>query len=263
MNYEEFYAEYMTKEKELRDQIKSQQKYFKRIAKEMESGDIKNASKSMAALREMSEVSKQTSGVLLELAQGFDMGAYIAGGEFAEQMLFYCEKHGIDAKGENNIYEVFPYKVRLDAENAEVLLDRKKTPYLRPQSLVKFIKARRDKLMEASFNPSDFAAELSQAYDLALVVQAMEKKLAVAPDGDVYLIDLYKYLTPMKRFRRDYELQNFAFDIARLVSSGVDKLEDGRSLQFGPSRKNEKALRIIDKDSQERFFATVRFFFDK
>ena len=260
MNYEELYSEYLIKEKELRDQITDQQKCFKRIIKEMENGDIKNALKDMAALNEITSSLEQSSGDMLNLTQSFDINAYISDGEFAEQMLSYCEKFGVDAIGENNIYELFPYKVKLDGENAEVVLDRKKVPYLRPQSLVKFIKAQRDKLMNASFNPSAFVSELAQAYDLSLIVQAREKNREVAWDGDVYLTTLYKYLTPMKRFRKDYDMQSFAFDIARLYSSDIGKTEDGRSFQFGPSRKNDKAIRVLDKNSQEQFLATVRFF---
>ena len=60
--------------------------------------------------------------------KNFDIYEYISGGDFAEQMLSYCEKSGVDAKGENNIYEMFPYKVKLDGENADIWLDRKKAP---------------------------------------------------------------------------------------------------------------------------------------
>jgi len=263
MNYENLYSDYLLKEKELREQLAEQQKCFKRLIKEMENGDVKNAQKSMDALKTASRLSEQISGEMLDLAQGFDMNAYISDGGFAEQMLAYCEKFGVDAIGENNTYELFPYKVKLDGENAEVILDRKKVPYLRPQSLVKFIKSQIDKIMGASFNPSAFVNELAQAYDLSLIVLAKEtkeKKREVAKDADVYLIDLYKYLTPMKRFRKDYDMQSFAFDIARLYISDVEKIDDGRGFQFGPSRKNEKAIRVLDKNSQEQFLAVVRFF---
>ena len=260
MNYEELYLEYLSKEKELREHITEQQKCFKRLVKEMENGDIKNALKNMNALNETSRFLEQTSADMLFITQSFDINSYLSDGEFAEQMLLYCEKFGVDAIGENNIYELFPYKVRLDGENAEVFLDRKKAPYLRPQSLVKFIKAQIDKIMSASFNPSAFVGELALAYDLSLIVQAREKKREIAWDGDVYLTELYKFLTPMKRFRKDYDMQSFAFDIARLYSSDVEKNGDGRSFQFGPSRKNEKAIRVLDKNSQEQFLATVRFF---
>ena len=261
MNYEKFYLDYLAKEKEFRSHMNNQQKCFRRLVKEMEDGDIKNAQISIAALQELSEGLEQASADMLSLAQGFDINEYILSGEFAQQMLECCKNLGIDAKeGENGGYELFPYKVRLDGENAEVILDKKKTPYLRPQSLVKFIKEQRDRLMDAAFNPSAFLGELAQAYDLALIVQAKEKNRAVSPEGDVYLLNLYKYLTPMKRFRRDYDLQNFAFDISRLFSSEIEENDDGRKFQFGPSRKNEKALRVLDKNSKEQFLATVRFF---
>ena len=172
MNYEELYAEYLIKEKELRDKINDQQKSFKRLTKEMENGDIKNALKNMSVLNESSRLLEQISGDMLSLAQGFDAGMYLSSGEFAEQMLSFCEKFGVDAIGEyNNVYEVFPYKVRLDGENSEIFLDRKKVPYFRPQSLIKFIKSQIDKIMSAPFNASVFANELALAYDLSLIVQ--------------------------------------------------------------------------------------------
>lgn len=259
MNYEELYAEYLNKEKELRDRINSQQKIFKRLTKEMESGDIKTALKDLAALSEAVQGTEQVNASINELVQSFDIYSYVKNGEFAEQMLSYCEKAGVDAKGENNVYELFPYKVKLDGENADIYLDRKKAPYLRPQSLVEFIKSQRDRLMNAFFNPAAFAEELAQAYDLSIIVQSGGKR-EVAPDSDVYLTGLYKYLTPMKRFRRDYDAQGFAFDIARLFSSDVTEISGGRKFQFGPSRKNEKAIRVLDNNSQEHFLATVRFY---
>ena len=262
MDYEELYSEYSEKEKELREQLNAQQKYFKRLIKEMENGDLKGATRDILALQESSKNLEQASSDALAIMQGFDMGEYISGGAFAEQLLLWCERLGIDAKGENNSYELFPYKLRLDGENAEVILDKKKTPYQRPQNLAKFIKAQRDRLMASLFNPSAFAEELAYAYDLALIVQAKEKKREIAHEGDVDLREVYKYLTPMKRFRKDYELQNFAFDIARLCSAELEGIEDGRKFQFGPSRNINKSIRILDKDSQERYFATIRFFRD-
>ena len=260
MNYEELYTEYLLKEKELRSQINDQQKCYKRLVKEMETGDIKNAVKNMSALLESTRLLNQTGNDALNLAQGFDMNLYLSDGDFAEQMLLYCGQLGVDVVGENNNYEMFPYKVKIDGENTEILLDRKKVPYLRPQSLVKFIKTQIDKIMNASFNPAAFVNELADAYDIFLTVQSRKKNREAARDADVYLTDLYKQLTPMKRFRKDYDMQSFAFDIARLYSSDTVKTDDGRSFQFGPSRKNDKAIRVLDKNSQEQFLATVRFF---
>ena len=260
MNYEDIYSEYLIKEKELRECITNQQKCFKRLVKEMENGDIKNAQKDLSALRESSRLFDLANEAIFNLTQSFDVNAYISDGQFAEQMLMYCEKLGVDAIGENNSYELFPYKVKLDGENAEVTLDRKKVPYLRPLSLVKFIKTQIDRIMATSFNPSAFLEELVEAYDISIIVFSDRKKRDTARNSAVYLTDLYKYLTPMKRFRKDYDMQSFAFDIARLYSSDIEKTDDGRSFQFGPSRKNDKAIRVLDKNSQERFLSTVRFF---
>ena len=64
----------------------------------------------------------------------------------------------------------------------------------------------------------------------------------------------------MSRFRKDYDQQSFAFDLSRLYASGIDETKNGRKFQFGPSRLNNKAIRILDQNGQEVFLATIRFF---
>jgi hypothetical protein len=64
----------------------------------------------------------------------------------------------------------------------------------------------------------------------------------------------------MSRFRKDYDQQSFAFDLARLYLADEITLKDGRKFQFGPSRNNKKAIRILDSLGQERYLATIRFF---
>ena len=75
-----------------------------------------------------------------------------------------------------------------------------------------------------------------------------------------YLTNIYKVLAPMSRFRKDYDQNNFAFDVARLYASDVEETKTGRKFQFGPSRNNEKAIRILDKEGKEQFLATIRFY---
>ena len=108
--------------------------------------------------------------------------------------------------------------------------------------------------MKASFNAQAFVNELADAYDLAVL------KLKKAPDADIYLTSLYKFLAPMGRFRKEYDQQSFAFDIARLYASDVETTKNGRCFQFGPSRNNNKALRILDSEGHEQFLATIRFY---
>ena len=127
---------------------------------------------------------------------------------------------------------------------------------MRPQSFVDTVKAGQEKLNKAAFNALTFVNELSDAYDLALL--KMDKK----PGYDMYLKNLYKYLAPMSRFRKDYDQQSFAFDLARLYIDGTNETKNGTKFQFGPTREGKKTIRILKADGQEEFLATIRFYRD-
>lgn len=254
MNYEELYSQYQVLEKEMKDRMNAVQKYYKAISKEMENGDLKSFRRDIALLEEAAAEEARILRDMKELESGFDAREYFEDGEFAAQMLASCQELSVDVKGEFPVYEMFPYKVKIDTENQDLYLDRKKVQCMRPQSFARQVKAGQDKLMKASFNALTFASELADVYDLALL------KLKKQPDADVYLTNLYKYLAPMGRFRRDYDQQSYAFDLARLYASGITEIKDGRSFQFGPSRNNNKAIRILDSEGQEQYLATIRFY---
>lgn len=258
MNYEELLSQMQGFAKEMGDLTKNQQKSYKSLCKNMESGDLKNLSKDITTLKALCESYESTLRAMQEVSEGFDSKAYIESGEFAEQMLLCCQKTGVDVKGEFPLYEMFPYKVRVDVENLDMYIDRKKVQCLRPVSFINGIKAEQDKLLKASFNPAIFANELAQAYDLTLMKQNAGK--AYAKDSDCYLTNIYKSLTPMRRFKKDYDQQSFAFDLARLYSAGIEATDDGRKLQFGSSRNIKQAIRILDLDGEEQYLATIRFF---
>lgn len=254
MNYEDLYQSYQSLAKDLKDKTSLVQRLQKSVNKEIESGDLKSFDKDMELLQ---AACRAQAGILEEmkaLVDAFDRQAYFENGDFAEQMLGYCEENGVDVKGEFPVYEMFPYRVRFDTENQDIYMDRKKIQCLRPQSLVQRIKTGQDKLMKASFNASTFVNELADAYDLAVLKQGKRQ------DADLYLTRLYKFLAPMGRFRRDYDQQSYAFDLARLYSSDVEETRDGRKFQFGPSRNINQAIRILDKEGQEQYLATIRFF---
>lgn len=254
MDYEGLYQEYQPLEKELKDRISSLQKLYKAMGREMEGGDLKSIDRDITA---MQEAVKEQARLLVEIkakVDGFDRKKYFEDGEFAAQMLAACEDSGVDVKGEYPVYEMFPSKVRIDAENQDLYLDRKKVQCMRPQYFIRTVKDRQDKLMKASFNALTFANELADAYDLAL----LKKKKAA--DADFYLLDLYRILAPMGRFRRDYDQQSYAFDLARLYASGIKEIKDGRRFQFGPSRNGNKAIRILDSNGREEYLATIRFY---
>lgn len=258
MNYEELFLEMQCQVKEMGDSLKNQQKAFKSLCKNLELGDLKSFTKDMATMESLYEGNEKNLQKMQETEQGFDAKEYIHSGDFADQMLDYCKAIGVDVKGEFPIYEMFPYKIRIDSENLDMYIDRKKTQCLRPIGFINSIKSAQDKLLKASFNPTIFANELVQAYDLCLLKQNAGKEYA--HDGDCYLINIYKALTPMKRFKKDYDQQSFAFDLARLYDSEARETEDGRMLQFGTSRNIKKAIRILDCDGKEQYLATIRFY---
>jgi hypothetical protein len=169
-------------------------------------------------------------------------------------MLAACAEKGVDVRGEFPVYEMFPYRVRLDAENQDVYMDRRKVQCMRPGSFVEIVRSGQEKLNKASFNAVAFASELADAYDLAVL------KLDRQKQSDIYLTSLYKILAPMSRFRKDYDQQSFAFDLARLYISGIEETKNGRKFQFGPSRVGGKGIRILDMAGKEQFLATIRFF---
>jgi hypothetical protein len=258
-DYEELLKQVLPLEKDLKDKISSLQKQFKSLSKNLDKGDLKSWTRDIGGLRVLLQEQEALLAGMQDQVDDFGIRAYVETGDFAEQMLGYCERLGVDVKGDFPSYEMFPFRVRVDAENLDLYLDRKKIQCLRPMAFVQEVKTNRDKLLRVSFDPRGFIKELAAAYDLALLKQNQGKAQVVAV-ADIYLKSLYSFLTPMRRFRRDYDQQSFAFDLARLYASDLHSTEDGRQFQFGPSRNINKAIRILDQDGREQYLATIRFF---
>ena len=254
MNYEDFYQDLQPQQKNVKDGLASLQKLFKAVSRELEGGDVKNLAKDLAAMAQTVAAVSESVDAMKTAADGFDARGYFESGEYAEQMLAACAEKGVDVRGEFPVYEMFPYRVRLDAENQDVYMDRRKVQCMRPGSFVEIVRSGQEKLNKASFNAVAFASELADAYDLAVL------KLDRQKQSDIYLTSLYKILAPMSRFRKDYDQQSFAFDLARLYISGIEETKNGRKFQFGPSRVGGKGIRILDMAGKEQFLATIRFF---
>ncbi len=258
INYEELYTDIQACQKETGDLLISSQKSFKNLCKNADAGDLKSFTKDITLLENYCQDYANVLALLREKVENFDAKEYIESGDFASQMVSYCRESGVDIKGESLSYEIFPYKIKIDNENLDIMVDRKKVSTFRPLSFVNNIKMSINKLMKVSFNPLLFANELADAYDLALLRQSAGKPYS--KNADCYLTNLYKHLTPMKRFRKDYDIQSFAFDLARLYSADLKNIDDGRAFQFGPSRNINKAIRVLDKDGHEQFLSTIRFY---
>lgn len=133
MNYEDFYQELQPHEKNVKDDLASPQKLFKSVNREMAGGDIKNLSKDLdAKTKAVADVSEVVN-TLKASTYNFDAKNYFESGEFAEQMLAACEEKGVDVRGEFPVYEMFPYRIKLDLENQDLYMDRKKVQCMRPK----------------------------------------------------------------------------------------------------------------------------------
>ncbi|MFZ3131208.1 MAG: hypothetical protein WA125_08945 [Desulfosporosinus sp.] len=258
-DYEDLYKQMLSVEKELKDKINNQQKLFKSMSKNMEKGDLKSWTRDRASMLAFLKEQETLMEEMQKQVDEFGIRQYVENGDFDEQLLAYCDRLQVDVKGDYPTYEMFPFRVRIDTENLDLYLDRKRVQCLRPLAFVQDVKASRDKLLKAAFDPKGFVKELAAAYDLKLLKQN-PGKTPISTGGDIYLRSLYTILTPMRRFRKDYDLQSFAFDLARLYATGLRICEDGRQFQFGPSRNINKAIRILDQDGREQYLATIRFF---
>lgn len=254
MNYEELYNALQGLEKTLKDKQSAALKQYKNAVKSTETGDLKSLSKNLEQLSSILSEQQCIAENLKQAVDNFDAQAYFMNGDFAAQLLDICVGKGIDVKGDYPVYEMFPYKVKIDAENQDVYVDKKRIPCVRPAEVAKQIKTGQDRLNKASFNAQSFLNELADAYDLEIL---RGKKV---PASDQYLLDLYKLMVPMTRSRKEYDLQSFAFDLARLHASDTSTTKDGRFYQFGPGRKVNKKVRILDKNGVETFLFTIRFY---
>ncbi|MDR1669469.1 MAG: hypothetical protein LBR76_05895 [Oscillospiraceae bacterium] len=259
MDYEQLYSGLQIIEKEMRDKLSSLQKTQKSLAKASEKGDLKSAAKDLAQMSLLIRDCGELAAEYAKQTEGFDAKEYMENGDFAAQMTECCENLSVDIKGEYPIYEIFPYRVRIDSENEELYIDRKKLPCVRPLYFAKTVKQNQDKLNKAPFNASAFLNELADAYDTANLHKQKNGKSSKR-ENDVLLKDLYGYIVPMQRFRREYDMQSYAFDLSRLFSSDVELTKDGRGFEFGSSRQAGKLIRILDKNGRERLLGTIRFF---
>lgn len=254
MDYETLYQQYLANEKTMKDLAAACMKLQKNIAKEMNAGSLKAAIVDLATLQDTSKRLEDTAQLVKEQLSAFPAQEYFAQGDYAEQMIAACKENNVDVIGEYPVYEMFPYKVRLDSDNQDVYLDKKKYSCVRPKAFIEMVKTNRDKLNSVNFKAQPFLNELADAYDMLILKNKMKQ-----PDADLQLADIYKMMVPMARFRKEYDMQTYAFDLARLYAKQATTTSSGRSFAFGPDRDSKKKIRILDSNGTERYLTTISF----
>ncbi len=259
MDYEILYEGLQQLEKELGDKLSALGRARKSLVNNSEKGEHKSLLKDLAQINGLIGDCGTIAAEYESQVQGFDTKEYMENGDFAAQMTAACQSLSVDIKGDFPVYEIFPYRVRIDSENQELYIDRKKLVCARPMHFARTIKGNQEKLNRASFNAEAFLNELADAYDTATLHKSKKGK-AVLSESDILLKDLYNYIVPMQRFRREYDMQSYAFDLSRLCGSDVQQTKDGREFQLGGSRQSAKLIRILDKEGNERYLGTIRFY---
>ena len=259
MNYEEFYSEMVPLEKDLLESVKEVTKHNKSIDKSMKNGNMADMKKAIDALEEAVERMKERVQAASDSISGFDVSDYFISGDFAEQMVDACEEKGIDVKGGKGVYEMFPYKVRVQSDEdhyGEVYLNRKKITSSRPSFVADTISEGISKLYKAKFNEVSFMNELAEAYDTTLL------KSNARPGSNQMLTKVYKSLVPMARAKKDYDMLAFSFDLARLYELGPDAwvTKSGRQFTFGTSRDGQSGIRVISSSGVESYITTLKAF---
>ena len=255
MNYEELYLELKASEKQLADSAGQVQKVCKAAVKDTEKGDLKDLSKQLQAALDSARSQIAAIESLQASLDAFDTAAYFESGDFTSQMLECAREKGVDVAGENPVFEMFPYKVRVDAAGQEVYLNRKKISSVRPSYVISHVAAEQQRLNKAVFNDKAFVAELEVGYDTAVLKKGGSRRNPV-----ILLNNIYKMMVPMARSKKEYDMMAFAFDIARLYNSGIRAGKSGRSFELGTSRDGKTGIRILDKYGHEQFVSTLKFF---
>lgn len=134
MNYEELYADLQNLEKNLKDKQAAAQKQYKNAVKNTEIGDLRSLSKKLELLLGVLDEQRQVAESLKQAVDGFAVKEYFENGDFAAQLLEFCAAKEINVTGEYPVYEMFPYKVKIDAENQDVYVEKRDFPVQGPSS---------------------------------------------------------------------------------------------------------------------------------
>lgn len=257
MNYEELYDNLQPDMKDLKDASSAAVRFQKAVVKYAEAGNLVEIRKALSQLEDAIQKAEAAAVGISAEVDGFDTLEYFKGGDFSRQLLEECKDAGIDVKGEHGVYEMFPYKVRVlgDEEHAEELyINRKKLASFRPSYVASYIKASQEKLYKGTFRAESFMEELAAGYEMTCLRSNARLGSTQA------LTKIYKNLVPMARARKEYDMQAFSFDLARLYEEGPQAwvTKNGQGYYFGTSRDGKTGIRVLSRTGVETYISTLK-----
>ncbi|MGN0905705.1 MAG: hypothetical protein ACI4NM_01035 [Bullifex sp.] len=261
MNYEEFLESFRSVSKSVKDAAAKAAAIEKKMSRNAENGDYRSLEKDITSLENTALTLSDAAKELSSCISSFDSKGYFTSGDFTSELVGLLRSKGLDVLENNPSYEVFPTRIRIGAEEQEVIIGKKKTPTMRPAVAADTAAAIVAKLNSASFNASGFAQDLENAY-LSCILAENEKAGAkkFTWGAHISLLNCYKAMTPLSRSRKEYDETAFAFDLARLYreyAAGTLETKSGKRISFGTARG--KAVRILDAYGQEQLLSSVSF----
>lgn len=142
-----------------------------------------------------------------------------------------CAAEAVPLEGSYPDYRVFPFDVRLRLREERAIIGKRSWWALRPDVLVRAIKAERDRLMGAAFAAERFGAALVRAYDL-LLPEVQQRSGPAAKQ--VALRDALALLQMGTFGRHNYTRDEFAFDLYRYRQTPMTA--GGRRVALGDMR---------------------------
>ena len=116
-NYEDFLDKQKPFNKSVKDSATAIVNAQKRVQKNVETGNLTEAKKQLNLLRDtIAQLSAQAEALQTEI-ESFDTQDYFVSGDFTRQLLESCKTKEIDVKGEKGVYEMFPYKIRINGDD--------------------------------------------------------------------------------------------------------------------------------------------------
>jgi hypothetical protein len=224
-----------------------------RVTRAAAEGDMRTVEASLRDLQ--AQPVDEALSTASEAAAGFDYRHYLGQG-FAADFEGACRAAQLPLEGHFPSYFVFPFAVRVDVENPSVIINRRRVGALRPSALVAAIQEERDRLDRSPFNAGEFIGVLFAAWDRMNAQQSVRNKVQVQQPQR--LKDVYREIVPFARWRRDYPESFFGYDVQRLLLSDATR-HNGWQVVLERGRSAANALRLVDRDGQERLISTVHF----
>jgi uncharacterized coiled-coil protein SlyX len=244
--------------KNLNNAHRSMVNVVRRVKTAGDEGNLEALQQALARYGELLSKQQETLQGLQEKLPSFNLQSYLQV-EFHQGFMDALAAESLAVEAEYPVYEILPFKVRVLPEKEMLTIDDRVYRNLRPGILAGHLKKSIDRLNAASFDAQRFLQSLAAAYDTEMAKQIAKTKIDVS-EQEVLLKDVYNNLTPMPRQRRDYPAQLFAFDLHRVLKSGLMNAPDGRRLWLGNVRNNRQALVVLDAQGQPQRFGVMKFY---